>query len=165
MTYNNKSRMAIVLALGIVLAVSVVAVAALQNTAEAQGPSAPKRIVGTIAQASQSHDAEGHAAHQAVYYVHPYEGYLYQGTVTFTTSAPVDILVYHDVTGQEGTEGLTLHTVDGRTYAVSTAMKGATSGTVEFIGAGILAHKVLGEGEDSADFNTAASTFAYARKH
>jgi alkylation response protein AidB-like acyl-CoA dehydrogenase len=165
MTYNKQNRMAIALALGIVLAVSVLAVTTLQNSAEAQGPSAPKRIVGTIVEASQPHDAEGHSAHQAVYYVRPHEGYLYDGKLTFTTSSPVDILVYHDVTGQEHTEGLTLHKVDGRTYAVTTAMKGATSGTVEFIGAGILAHKVKGEGEDSANFNTAASIFAYARMH
>lgn len=162
---HNKNRTAIALALGIVLAVSIVAVSTLQNAAEAQGPSAPKRIVGTIAEASQPHDAEGHSAHQVVYYVHPYEGYLYQGTVTFATSAPVDILAYHDVTGEEDTSGLTLHKVDGRTYAVATLMKNTTAGTVEFVGAGILAHKVLAEGEESADFNTAASTFAFARKH
>lgn len=166
MSYNNnKNRVAIALALGIVLTVSTVAVTAFQNTAEAQDTQPPKRIVGTVAEDSQPHDAEGHSAHQVVYYVYPHEGYLYDGKVTFATSAPVDILVYHDVTDQEDTAGLTLHVINGRTYAVTTAMKGATSGTVEFIGAGVLAHKVIGEGEESAEFNTAASTFAFARKH
>ena len=164
MTYN-KNHVAIALTLGIVLVVSVIAIAALQNSAEAQTSDPPKRIVGTIAKASQPHDAEGHSAHGVVYFVYPHEGYLYDGKVTFTTSVPVDILVYHDVTGQEDTAGLTLHKVNGQTYAVTTAMKGASSGTVEFVGAGILAHKVVGEGEDSAEFNAAASTFAYARKH
>lgn len=161
---RKMNRTLIALSLGIVLAASVIAVAALQDTAEAQ-TEAPKRIVGTAAQASQPHDAEGHSSHGAVYYVYPHEGYLYDGEVTFSTSTPVDILVYHDVTDQNDTSGLTLHTVNGRTYAVTTAMKNVTSGTVEFLGAGVLAHKVVSEEEESADFNMAGSVFAYARKH
>jgi hypothetical protein len=160
-----KNRIAIALALGVILAASVVAISALQNTAEAQGTQAPKRIIGSIAEASQPHDAEGHSAHEVVYYVYPREDYMYTGQVTFSTSIPVDILVYHDVTGDEDTSGLTLHNVNGRTYAVTALMKNTTAGTVEFAGAGVLAHKVLAEGEESADFNTAASIFAYARKY
>jgi hypothetical protein len=162
---SNKNHIAIALALGVVLAAGIVAIGTLQNTAEAQRTDSPKRVIGSIAEASQSHDAEGHSAHQAVYYVYPHEGHMYTGQVTFSTSIPVDILVYHDVTGDEDTAGLTLHTVNGRTYAVTTLMKNATAGTVEFAGAGILAHKVLGEGEESAEFNTAASIFAHARKY
>lgn len=162
---SNKNRIAIALALGVILATSVVAVGTLQNTADAQGTQSPKRIIGSIAEASQPHDAEGHSAHEAVYYVYPHEGHIYTGQVTFSTSIPVDILVYHDVTGDEDAAGLTLHNVNGRTYAVTTLLKNSTAGTVEFAGAGILAHKVLAEGEESADFNTAASIFAHARRY
>lgn len=125
----------------------------------------PKRIAGTIAQASASHDADGHSLHQAVYFVHPEKDYVYRGAVTFTASRGVDIFVYHDVTGKEDSvSGLKLHTLQGRTYAVTTAMKNATAGTVEFIGAGILAHVHVDEGGSPGDFNIAASIDAQGKK-
>ena len=125
----------------------------------------PKRIAGTIAQASVSHDADGHSLHQAVYFVHPEKDYVYRGAVTFTSSRGVDIFVYHDVTGKEDSvSGLKLHTLQGRTYAVTTAMKNATAGTVEFVGAGILAHVHVDEGGPPGDFNIAASIDAQGKK-
>lgn len=162
---HSKSRIAIALALGMVLAVSVVAITSLQKTAEAQRSQDLKRVIGTFNEASEAHDAEGHSAHEVVYYVYPQEGIIYTGQLTFSTSIPVDILVYHDVTGEEDTAGLTLHKVNDRTYAVTALMKNSTGGSVEFTGAGILAHKVLAEGETSADFNSAASVFAIPRKY
>jgi hypothetical protein len=160
---SNKILVAIALALGVSLVVSGIAVGMLQTT-EARTADVPKRIIETVAKASEPHDAEGHETHGAVYFVYPQEGFIYDGKVTFVASRPVDIMIYHDVTGQEDTEGLPLHVVNGRTYAVTTAMRDVTSGTVEFIGAGILAHKVIGPGEESADFNTAATIFAFARR-
>jgi hypothetical protein len=48
-------------------------------------------------------------------------------------------MVYHDVTGLN-TEGLMVHKVGERLYAVTTLLANATSGTVEFVGAAVLAH-------------------------
>ena len=98
-----------------------------------------RRIDETFVEQSGSHNAEGHSAHQALYLVYPIEGKIYDGRVTFTSTSGVDILVYHDVTGANAT-GLTVHKVDGRSYAVTALVKNVTSGTVDFVGAGILAH-------------------------
>lgn len=98
-----------------------------------------RRITETFAEQSGPHNAEGHSAHQALYFVYPIEGKIYDGRVTFTSTSGVDILVYHDVTGAN-TTGLTVHKVDGRSYAVTPLLKNVTSGTVDFLGAGILAH-------------------------
>lgn len=98
-----------------------------------------RRIAETFVEPSGAHNAEGHSAHQALYLVYPLEGKLYDGRVTFTSSSGVDILVYHDVTGNNAT-GFTVHKVDGRDYAVTTLLKNTTSGTVDFVGAGVLAH-------------------------
>lgn len=98
-----------------------------------------RRIADSFAEDSGPHNAEGHSAHQALYFVYPIEGKIYSGSVTFTSTSGVDILVYHDVTGAN-TTGLTVHKVDGVSYGVTTLMKNVTSGTVNFVGAGILAH-------------------------
>ena len=98
-----------------------------------------RRIAETFVEQSGAHNAEGHSSHQALYFVYPLEGKIYNGKVTFTSTSGVDILVYHDVTGAN-TTGFTIHTVDGRSYAVTTLVKNATSATVDYVGAGILAH-------------------------
>lgn len=113
-----------------------------------------RRISESFADQSASHDAENHSSHQAMYFVHPVEGKVYDGRITFSSTKPVDILVYHDVTGAD-TTGLTVHKVDGRSYAVTVLMKEVTSGTADFVGAGILAHTAA-----SDQFTVAASVNA-----
>ena len=98
-----------------------------------------RRIAETFVEQSAAHNAEGHSAHQALYLVYPLEGKIYNGRATFTSTSGVDILAYHDVTGAN-TTGLTIHKVDGRSYAVTTLLRNVTSGTVDYVGAGLLAH-------------------------
>lgn len=149
--------------IAIVIAASVVATLATMFfvTGVEASTSNVSSIAQTIAQKSESHDAEGHSLHEVVYFVHPTEGRLYTGTVTFTASQGVDIFVYHDVTGREDqVNGFNVHQVDGRTYAVTSALKNATAGTIEFVGAGILAHVHVDQGDLPGDFNIAASVDA-----
>lgn len=127
------------------IAASTVAIAEAEKNKHHGKPDAiVRKIVESYGETSAAHDAEGHASHQAMYFVHPVAGKVYDGKVTFSASKPVDILVYHDVTGADAT-GLTVHKVDGRSYAVTVLMKDATSGTIDFVGAGILAHSPAAE--------------------
>lgn len=112
-----------------------------------------RKVSQTIVTPSESHNAEGHSSHQAVYFVYPREGKIYDGKLTFTSTKGVDVLVYHDVTGKGAASanvtaavaGLAVHKIDGRSYVVTPLLKNVTSATVEFVGAGILAHTTTPE--------------------
>ena len=96
-------------------------------------------------QTSMPHNAKGHESHQAVHMQNSSQGVVYNGTVTFNTSKPVDIIAYDDVTGQQQQQQNTSATanvwdVNGNKYAPKTLMKNVTEGTVNFQGAGILTH-------------------------
>jgi hypothetical protein len=103
-----------------------------------------RRITETMVRQSASHNAEGHSSHQAAYLLLANPGYVYNGAVTFSATKPVDIMVYHDVTGQNVT-GVPVHVVNGRSFAVTTLLKNATAGSMNFVGSGILAHTAAGE--------------------
>jgi hypothetical protein len=113
-----------------------------------------RRIAETFVEQSTAHNAEGHSSHQALYFVYPLEGKIYNGKLTFTSTSGVDIMAYHDVTGAN-TTGFTIHKVDERSYAVTTLLKNATSGTVDYVGAGVLAHTA-----NSNPYSVAASVQA-----
>lgn len=84
---------------------------------------------------------------------------LYSGTVTFSSTKPVDILVYRDVTGVN-TGDITVHNVEGKSYAVTTLLENATKGTVDFVGAAILAHST-----DDTPCGVVASADALRKSH
>jgi lipopolysaccharide export LptBFGC system permease protein LptF len=100
-------------------------------------------------QTSMPHNAKGHESHQAVQLQNASQGVVYNGTVTFNTSKPVDIIAYDDVTGQQQQQNTsataTVWDVNGNKYAPKTLMKNVTEGTVNFEGAGILTHSTLSQ--------------------
>ena len=95
-------------------------------------------------QTSMPHNAKGHESHQAVYMQNASQGVVYNGTVTFNSSKPVDIIAIDDVTGQQQQQNVSatanVWDVNGNKYAPKTLMKNVTEGTVNFQGAGILMH-------------------------
>lgn len=102
-------------------------------------------------QTSMPHNAKGHESHQAVQLQNASQGVVYNGTVTFNSSKPIDIIAYDDVTGQQQQQQNTSATianvwdVNGNKYAPKTLMKNVTEGTVNFEGAGILTHSTLSQ--------------------
>ena len=100
-------------------------------------------------QTSMPHNAKGHESHQAVQLQNASQGVVYNGTVTFNTSKPVDIIAYDDVTGQQQQQNVSatanVWDVSGIKYAPKTLMKNVTEGTVNFEGAGILTHSTLSQ--------------------
>ena len=94
-------------------------------------------------QTSMPHNAKGHESHQAVHMQNASQGVVYNGTVTFSTSKPVDIIAIEDVTGQQQqnvSATANVWDVNGNKFAPKTLMKNVTEGTVNFQGAGILMH-------------------------
>jgi cytoskeletal protein RodZ len=99
-------------------------------------------------QTSMPHNAKGHESHQAVQLQNASQGAVYNGTVTFNSSKPVDIIAYDDVTGQQQqnvSATANVWDVNGNKYAPKTLMKNVTEGTVNFQGAGILMHSTLSQ--------------------
>ena len=144
MTYTRKS-VATVLAIAVVAGIvaSTAIIMAIQ-VAEAQSTTFIRRVAGSWVQTSTSHNAEGHSVHQVVNFYNPQPNAVYSGKVTFTASKGVDIIAYHDVTGQN-TTGLKIWTVADKTYATTTLMTNVTSGTVDFVGSGLLAHSAASD--------------------
>ncbi len=94
-------------------------------------------------QTSMPHNAKGHESHQAVYMQNASQGIVYNGTATFNSSKPVDIIAIEDLTGQQQqnvSATANVWDVNGNKYAPKTLMKNVTEGTVNFEGAGILTH-------------------------
>ena len=93
-----------------------------------------------MTQRSVQHNAKGHESHQVVHLQNVSEGTVYKGTVTFNSSKPIDIIAYEDITGQTSNGTGKVWDMDGKQYAAKTLMTNVTDGTVNFQGAGILAH-------------------------
>lgn len=92
---------------------------------------------------SMAHNAIGHESHQVVQFIEPKNNTLYKGIITFTSSIPIDIIAYHDISKIADTVNKTAikpWLVNGKTFAPTTIMKNVTSGTVDFIASGITTH-------------------------
>src|SRR5215216_6369728 len=79
-------------------------------------------------QTSMPHNAKGHESHQAVQLQNASQGVVYNGTVTFNSSKPVDIIAYDNVT--EGTvnfqgAGILMHSTSSQPYNVTFAINAA----------------------------------------
>jgi hypothetical protein len=92
---------------------------------------------------SMAHNAIGHESHQVVQFIEPKNNTLYKGIITFTSSIPIDIIAYHDISNIADTVNKTSikpWLVDGKTFIPTTIMKNVTSGAVDFISSGITTH-------------------------
>ena len=157
---NTKLTIAsitIAAAVGLMLAIGANMLAA--PDAEAQARNAVI-VRGSWVQASNSHNAEGHSGHQVVNFFSPEEGLVYNGKVTFTSTKGIDVIAYHDISEQStNTTGLAVWKVAENTYATTTLMKNVTSGTIEFVGSGLLAHSPA-----SDTYTVVFSADGYARR-
>jgi len=135
---TRQNIMAISMAAVVVMVLSVGVTLMAAQDAEAQAKNT-RWVRGSWVQESIAHNAEGHSAHQVVNLFSPQDGFVYNGKVTFTSTKGVDVIAYHDVTGQE-TTGLGTWQVSGKTYATTTLMKNVTAGTVDFVGSGLVTH-------------------------
>ena len=122
------------LIMGSLLSYSIISISAQQDTTT---------LSNTQFKKSVTHNAVGHESHQVVQFVEPLNNTLYKGIVTFTSSIPIDIIAYHDISNIADKLDKTVikpWIANGKTFAPTTIMKNVTSGTVDFIGSGITTH-------------------------
>jgi hypothetical protein len=139
---NSKSNFHIVLFLivstsflGVLFSYSTISISAQQDT----------MLHDAQTKKSVTHKAIGHESHQVVDFVEPKDNILYNGTITFKSSIPVDIIVYNDTSivadnTNANSTNIKPWKISEKTFVPTTIMKNATSGTIDFRGSGITTH-------------------------
>lgn len=99
-----------------------------------------KKIHFTETLTSSQDPGQGHENHQLALILSPNEGTLYDGSLTYTVSEPVQIVVLHEISSSQA-GGQPIWTVDGSTiYGLSLIDQGASAGSFEFTGAALALH-------------------------
>lgn len=117
-----------------------------------------KKIHFTETIISSQDPGQGHENHQLALILSPNEGTIYDGSMTFTSSEPVQIVVLHEISSQES-KGQPTWTVDGKTiYGLSLIDLQKNSGSFEFTGAAVALHS-----PNSKQFTTTVSVDGWIR--
>ena len=117
-----------------------------------------KKIHFTQTVTSSQDPGQGHQNHQLALILSPNEGTLYDGSMTFTSSKPVQIIVLHEINSQEA-KGQPTWTVDGNTvYGLSLIDLEENSGSFEFTGAALALHS-----SNSKEFTVTVSVDGWIR--
>lgn len=143
-----------------VLSLGIVSVAALSlglvSTpvgAAGEGSAGLKQIAKQVTVTSVQDPIPGHEGHQLGLLLPPEDGKIYTGTLTYTASKPVEVVVFHAY--RPGKEpdvehgGLVVGQINGKPYAISlmqfpNAVTATNSATVSFTGSGIALHTLNG---------------------
>ncbi len=117
-----------------------------------------KKIHFTETITSSQDPSQGHENHQLALVLSPNEGTIYTGSMTFTSSEPMQIVVLHEINSQES-KGQPTWTVDGKTiYSLSLIDLQKNSGSFEFTGAALALHT-----SNSKEFTTTVSVDGWIR--
>ena len=107
---------------------------------------------------SSQDPGQGHENHQLSLILSPNEGTIYDGSMTFTSSEPVQIVVLHEINLRES-KGQPTWTVDGKTiYGLSLIDLQKNSGSFEFTGAALGLHT-----SNSKEFTSTVSVDGWIR--
>jgi len=117
-----------------------------------------KKIHFTHTITSSQDPGQGHENHQLAFILSPNEGTLYDGSMTFTSSDPVQVMVLHKINLQE-MQGQPTWTVNGDTvYGLSLIDLQKNSGSFEFTGAALALHS-----SNSKEFTITVSVDGWIR--
>ena len=117
-----------------------------------------KKIHFTQTITSSQDPGQGHQNHQLALILSPNDGTLYDGSMTFTSSEPVQIVVLHEINSQDA-KGQPTWTVDGNTiYGLSLIDLDEKSGSFEFTGSALALHSPT-----SKKFTTTVSVDGWIR--
>jgi hypothetical protein len=117
-----------------------------------------KKIHFTQTITSSQDPGQGHENHQLAFILSPNEGTLYDGSMTFTSSESVQIVVLHEINLQEIKDQPTW-TVNGNTvYGYSLIDLQENSGSFEFTGAALALHS-----PNSKEFTVTVSVDGWIR--
>jgi 1-deoxy-D-xylulose 5-phosphate reductoisomerase len=123
---------------------------ALAQAATAQA----RRIAKQVTVTSVVDPIPGHADHQIAILLPPMAGQLYTGTLTYTASKPVEVVVLHAYQAAKEPDAehgnVLVVPFDGQHYAVSVMqfaneVKATNSATVVFTGSGVALHTLNGD--------------------
>src|SRR5574341_1958876 len=99
-----------------------------------------KKIQFTKTITSMQDPGQGHESHQLAIILSPNMGTLYHGSLTYTTSEPVQIVVLHEI-NKDNVKGQPTWTVDGNTvFGWTLVDPGTNAGSFEFTGAALGLH-------------------------
>ncbi len=120
-----------------------------------------KRIVQTKEFKSMVDPGKGHELHKIAIILPPSESVIYSGRFTYSSSAPVEVVVLHDI--KAGETPAKIYTIDGeKKWALSLIKLGGEMGTatgaMSFVGAALALHTL-----DGSDFTAQVSVHAVAR--
>ncbi|MDE1828968.1 MAG: hypothetical protein KGI25_01465 [Thaumarchaeota archaeon] len=117
-----------------------------------------KKIQFTQTITSSEDPGIGHSNEQLAMILAPNNGTLYDGTLTYTASEPVQIVVLHKI-DKSDSKGQPVWTVDNNTiYAETILDSGSNSGTLDFAGSAIGIHST-----NSTQFTATASIDGWIR--
>ncbi len=117
-----------------------------------------KKINFTQTITSSQDPGQGHQNHQLALILSPNEGTLYDGSMTFTSSKPVQIVVLHEINSKQ-VKGQPTWTVDGNSvYGLSLIDLEEKSGSFEFTGAALALHS-----SNSKEFTVTVSVDGWIR--
>jgi len=99
-----------------------------------------KKIHFTQTITSLQDPGQGHEGHQLAIILSPSEGTIYDGSITFTSSEPVQLFVLHEIS-ENDSKGQPVWTIDGeKIYALSLLDGENKSDSFEFTGAALALH-------------------------
>ena len=131
-------RFSVLLLIGIFALVGIIAVSSAPDQLVDAGSTSKVHFTQTIT--SSQDPGQGHEDHQIALILSPNEGTIYDGSMTFTASQPVQIAVLHEINSPDS-KGQPTWTVDGKTiYALSIIDLQDSSGSFEFTGAALALH-------------------------
>jgi len=117
-----------------------------------------KKIHFTKTITSTQDPGQGHESHQLALILSPNEGTIYDGSLTFTASVPVQLIVLHEI-NENDAKGQPTWTIDGKKiYGLSLIDVDANAGSFEFTGAALALHS-----SNSKEFTTTVSVDGWIR--
>ena len=117
-----------------------------------------KKVHFTQTISSSQDPGLGHETHQLALILSPNEGTIYDGSMTFTSSESVKVVVLHEINSND-VQGQDTWTVNGNTiYGLSLIDPEKKSGSFEFTGAGLALHST-----NSKEFTTTVSVDGWIR--
>ena len=117
-----------------------------------------KKIHFTQTMTSTQDPAIGHEKHQLAMILPPNQGSIYDGSMTFSSSEPVEIIVLHEINDNDA-KGQPIWSIDGKTiFALSLVDLGKKSDSFEFTGSALALHS-----PDSKEFTVTVSLDGWIR--
>ncbi len=123
----------------LVIGVFVVGMTLMSLTSEQFVDAGSRKKIHFTQTVTSSQDPGQEHSDQLALVLSPNEGTIYDGSMTFTSSEPVQVMVLHEITPQES-RGQPTWTVDGRTIYGLSLTDLMDSGSSEFTGAALALH-------------------------